>query len=130
MFKINFKKTCNNAKKHLDMITRIIHSGCYDVKIVDLTDIDDHTNLQDLIQIKTKNCYDEMILHDLEIMSRLDIQSKQILYCVHLLDIKRKNLSIELNNKYNYSFGDPFYSYAKALENYSLTQIQFIEYED
>ena len=128
MYKIDLNKTCSNAKKHLDSVTRIIHSGCYDVKVVDLLDIDENTNLQNLVKVKTKNCYDDMIFHDLEIISRLDVESKRIFYCVHLLDIKRKNLRIDEYNKYDYSFGQPFALYNKALKDYSYTQIQFIEY--
>lgn len=129
MYEINYELTCSNVKQHLDQLTKIITSGCYEIKHVDLSNITENTNLQDLIKIRFSTKYDEVIFHDLDIISRLDVETKKIIYCVHLLNIKRKNLREDYQIE-GYSFGDPFRLYKKALKEFGVTQFQFIEYMD
>ena len=66
------------------------------------------------------------VIRDLEILSRMDVLSKQILYCVHLLGIKRRNL--ESGN--DYSFGKPYEDYKRALLGYGLSMESLIAYAD
>ena len=129
MYEIDYDQTYSNVKKYLEDLTKVITTGCYEIKRVELSKITENTNLQDFVKIRFNTKYDEIIFHELDIISRLDVESKKIIYCVHLLNIKRKNLREDYQTE-GYGFGDPFKLYKKALKEYGITQFKFIEYMD
>ena len=101
MLKINYEQTKALTKKHLDTLTKYIKAGYYQIKKVPLYEIDEDTDFMDLL-------------------------SKQILYCVHLLCLKRRNLQ----SGYAYSFGKPYEDYKRALLGYGLSMESLIAYAD
>ena len=129
MYKIDYARTCSNTKLHLDQMTKLIESGCYKVKHVDLFNITENTEMKDLVEVKHHTACDQILLHDLDIISRLNVDTKRIIYCVHLLNIKRKNLRNDYETE-GYSFGNPFHTYQQALKEFGITQFQFIEYAE
>lgn len=128
MIKINYKATEKNALSHLENLSKYISTGCYEVHKIPISGIDDDTNLQDLVDIKTSTIHDQEIQHDLEIMSRLEIEAKRILYCVHLLGYKRRNLRSD-SDQFDYNFGNSYKNYKRALLSFGMTQEKFIVYE-
>lgn len=126
MLKINYEQTKVLTKKHLDTLSKYFKAGYYRIKKVPLYKIDEDTNFMDLLTINCSTPYDDTLIHDLEILSRMDVLSKQILYCVHLLGIKRRNL--ESGN--DYSFGKPYEDYKRALLGYGLSMESLIAYAD
>ena len=83
--------------------------------------------LNDLIQIKISTRLDSTFSKDLQLISNLDLESKRILYCVHLLNIKRRNLQSN-SAPYDYTFGRPFERYRRAVLVFGLAQEKFIRY--
>ena len=126
MLKINYEQTKVITKKHLDTLSKSFKAGSYRIKKVPLYKIDEDTDFMDLLTINCSTPYDDILIHDLEILSRMDVLSKQILYCVHLLGIKRRNLE-SVND---YSFGKPYEDYKRALLGYGLSMESLIAYAD
>ena len=119
MLKINYEQTKVLTKKHLDTLTK-------NIKKVPLYEIDEDTDFMDLLTINCSTPYDDVLKHDFEILSRMDVLSKQILYCVHLLCLKRRNLQ----SGCAYSFGKPYEDYKRALLGYGLSMESLIAYAD
>lgn len=126
MLKINYEQTKALTKTHLDTLTKYIKAGYYQIKKVPLYEIDEDTDFMDLLTINCSTPYDDVLKHDLEILSRMDVLSKQILYCVHLLCLKRRNLQ----SGCAYSFGKPYEDYKRALLGYGLSKESLIAYAD
>lgn len=124
MFKIDYDQTKKLTKQHLDTLSKYFKSGCYQIEKVPLYKIDENTDFCQMVIIRLSTEYDEIMKNDLQILSRMDVITKQILYCVHLLGIKRRNL--ESGNEY--SFGQPYEDYKRALIDYGLTQENLIAY--
>lgn len=127
MIKIDYSATQKNAFEHLKMLTKYLSTGCYSIHKVPIAEIEETTNLKNLLKINTSTKYDQEIVHDLEIMSRLEIDEKRILYCVHLLGIKLRNLRSD-SNQYEYCFGNSYKNYDKAVLSFGMTQEKFIAY--
>ena len=129
MIQIDYDKTMERAKEHLDALTNLIDIGCFKVRKIQLHQIQENTHLEDLIEITFPTRYDKLVYSTLEVFSRMNLESKRILYCVHLLGIKRKNLRSD-NGTLDYFFGDPFGLYKKALLEFALTNEVFIAYKN
>ena len=121
MIKIDYSATQKNAFEHLKMLTKYLSTGCYSIYKVPIAEIEETTNLKNLLKINTSTKYDQ------EIMSRLEIEEKRILYCVHLLGIKLRNLRSD-SNQYEYCFGNSYKNYDKAVLSFGMTQEKFIVY--
>lgn len=132
MAKLDYKAISTNAKSWLNEVTTCLKSGYFTIKEVELYEITDNTKLQDLVTRKNPNKpmkYEKYIFEALESISRCKLENKQILYCVHVLGIKRKNLRNDSPNS-DYSFGDPFRTYDKAILEYGLANTRFVEFID
>lgn len=127
MLSLDKDSTYASAKEHLDQLTQYIEAGCYEVKKVPLSSITEEMKLNDLIQIKISTRLDNTFSKYLQLISNLDLESKRILYCVHLLNIKRRNLQSN-SAPYDYTFGRPFERYRRAVLVFGLTQEKFIRY--
>ena len=126
MIKIDYKQTEDNAKLFIDnMTSAIIETGWCTVERIQLLNIDDNTDLRGLVHINADSQYNNVILNTLESISKMSLGNKQILYCIHLLNIKRKNLRNDYG-PYEYSFGNPFYTYEKALREFGLSNMALI----
>lgn len=129
MIKIDKKETIRTAEEHLKYVTKYIQATNYIVEKVPISDITEKSQLKDLIKSNTSTKTDLMIMNDLDIISRLSLESKRILFCVHFLGIKRRNLSSG-EEPYEYSFGRPYELYRKAVYDFAVTQEQFIHYKN
>lgn len=128
MLNIDYIATSAKAREFLDTMTDYLLSGCYQVKKVQLFEITEDTQFQDLVMVKKSTKYDDVIFDNLEIISRMHLETKRILYCVHMLGIKRRNLQSSCE-PIEYSFGRSFETYKKSLIEFGLTQERFIVYQ-
>ena len=128
MIKIDYKATEENALSHLKMLSKYLSTGCYEIHKIPISGIDESTKLQELVDIKISTIHDQEIEHDLEIMSRLEIEAKRILYCVHLLGYKLRNLRSDAD-QFEYCFGNSYKNYKRALLAFGVTQERFIVYK-
>ena len=127
MINIDYKQTQNNAKYFLECLTSLcIKTGCCSVKKVDLFEINDDTDIKSLVQLNIDSKYNTLILNALDTISKMSLENKRILYCTHLLNIKRKNLRNDCGSC-EYNFGNPFYTYEKALREFGLFNITLIQ---
>lgn len=127
MIQIDYKQTERNAKYFLECLTKnFIETGCCSVKKVDLFDIDDDTDIKSLVQLNVESKYNDLILNALNCISKMSLENKKMLYCAHLLEIKRKSLRSDYE-PYEYSFGNPFYTYEKALREFGLLNSILVE---
>ena len=128
MIQIDYDQTMEKAREHLDALTNLIKIGCFRIKKLQISQIHEDTRLEDMIEVQYPTKYDNLVYSTIEIFSRMNLETKRILYCVHLLGIKRKNLRSD-KGTYDYFFGDPFTLYKKALLEFGLTNEIFIAYK-
>lgn len=129
MMEINYELTSMLARKRLNDLTGLIKSNLISVETKQLSEIDKSTNLADLVTFNLPLKSEESVRNDLEIISRLDLNSKCILYCVHCLGIARRNLE----NCYatnDFVFGRPYELYKKAVLKFGLANEELIIYTD
>ncbi len=118
MFEIDYVATIEKAKSELDFFTKNIQIGFYRFKQIPLIEVNE-TELLDLMIIELPTKYDDLMIEDVKLISRLDKRSKEILYCVHCLMFKRRNLRSE---NAEYSFGNPYKYYNEAVLNFGLAR--------
>lgn len=127
MMDINYELTSKLAKQRLDDLTGMIKSNLISVEKMKQSDINKKTNFADLVTFRFQFKGEEKIQNDLMIISRLDLESKQILYCVHCLGESRWRLKLGIED---YSFGRPYEIYDKALLKFGLANEELIIYQD
>lgn len=118
MFEVDYEKTIANAKTELEFFTKNIQVGFYRFKKIPLVEVGE-TDLLDLMTIELPTRYDELMIEDVKLISKLDRRSKEILYCVHCLLFKRRNLRSENTE---YSFGNPYKYYDEAVLKFGLAR--------
>lgn len=127
---IDEEATIENVKNYLNReFTRYLLTPCYQVKKVELDEITDNTNLQKLVTVEIPTELDGTLFRTLELLSRCDTESKRMIYCIHMLGLKRKNLRRDYTTC-EYSFGSPFRTYKKALLNFSMLNEELIVYKN
>lgn len=128
MMDINYELTSKLAKQRLDDLTGMIKSNLISIEKMKQSDINKKTNFADLVTFRFQFKGEEKIQNDLMIISRLDLESKQILYCVHCLGEARRNLKSDGDS--DYVFGRPYEIYDKALLKFGLANEELIIYQD
>ncbi len=118
MFEVDYERTIAKARLELDFFTKNVQVGFYRFKRIPLVEVSE-TNLLDLMTIELPTKYDELMIEDVKLISKLDKRSKEILYCVHCLSFKRRNLRSENTE---YSFGNPYKYYNEAVLRFGLAR--------
>lgn len=129
MMDINYELTSVLAENRLKELTGLFKSNLISIESKKLCEINKTTNLVDLVTFNLPIRSEESIKNDLEIISRLDLDSKCILYCVHCLGIARRNLRGDCANS-DYTFGRPYELYQKAVLKFGLAKEELIIYTD